>query len=257
MDVNALTPVAVGFDTWGPYDAEHFVGVVFWRRPCACRRAVVATRRNTWLHLRTRRDGLSYPGPNLYTQGETITPLVPTVTGKPSSYFVAPDLPAGLSLSSDGVISGTPTERKSPETYLVTAANKSGSSSFGVRITVLGRYSIGGMVSGLTGTGLVLTNNGVDNLAIVANGPFTFAGQLPASAAYNVVVASQPAGQTCSVAGGGGSTDQRQLQRRGCHVQARMWARLRGSGTWPSTTLAECSTSPASIHLHPDLSTDM
>jgi hypothetical protein len=108
-------------------------------------------------------------------------------------------------LSSEGVISGTPTERKSPENYLVTAANKSGSSSFGVRITVLGRYSVGGVVSGLTGTGLVLSNNAVDRLAIDANGPFTFARQLPAASAYSVVVEAQPAGQSCSVAGGSGS----------------------------------------------------
>ena len=150
-------------------------------------------------------DGLSYPGPNTFIQGEAITPLVPTVRGNPSSYFVSPDLPAGLVLGSNGVISGTPTERKSPEIYLVTAANRSGSSSFGVSITVLGRYSIGGVVSGLTGTGLVLNNNGVDSLAISASGQFTFTRQLPAGAAYNVVVESQPAGQSCSVAGGSGA----------------------------------------------------
>ena len=54
-------------------------------------------------------DGLSYPGPNLFIQGEAITPLVPTIRGIPTSYFVTPDLPAGLRLGSDGVISGTPT----------------------------------------------------------------------------------------------------------------------------------------------------
>ena len=149
-------------------------------------------------------DGLSYPDPNLFIQGVAITPLVPFIRGKPSSYFVEPDLPAGLVMDTDGVISGTPTEPKSPETYLVTAGNAAGTSLFGIRITVLGRFSVGGLVSGLTGTGLVLTNNGVDNLAVDANGPFTFARQIPAASAFNVVVTMQPAGQTCSVADGSG-----------------------------------------------------
>ncbi len=36
-------------------------------------------------------------------------------------------------------------------------------------------YSIGGAVSGLLGTGLVLQDNGGDNLSITVNGNFTFA----------------------------------------------------------------------------------
>ncbi|HEU4781578.1 MAG TPA: hypothetical protein VFS58_16980, partial [Steroidobacteraceae bacterium] len=151
-----------------------------------------------------RPDGLSYPDPNLFIQGVAITPLVPTIRGKPSSYFVVPDLPAGLVMDSDGVISGTPSEPRSPETYLVTAGNAAGDSLFGIRITVLGRFSVGGLISGLTGIGLALTNNGADNLAINANGPFTFARQLPAASSFNVAVATQPSGQTCSVANGSG-----------------------------------------------------
>ena len=37
------------------------------------------------------------------------------------------------------------------------------------------RFTIGGTVTGLTGTGLVLRNNGGDDLAVSANGAFTFA----------------------------------------------------------------------------------
>jgi hypothetical protein len=152
-----------------------------------------------------RPDGLSYSDPNLFIEGVAITPLVPTVRGNPSSYYVVPDLPAGLVMDNRGVISGTPAEPKSPETYLVTASNAAGDSLFGIRITVLGRFSIGGLVTGLTGTGLVLTNNGADNLAVNANGPFMFAREVPASSSYNVVVTTQPTGQTCSVAGGSGA----------------------------------------------------
>ena len=149
-------------------------------------------------------DGLSYTDPNLFTQGVTIAPLVPEVRGTPSSYFVTPDLPAGLILGSNGIISGTPAEPRATATYLVTAANASGSSTFGVRITVHGRFTVGGVVSGLTGTGLVLTNNGADNLAVNANGPFTFNTTSPVGAVFSVAVATQPAGQVCTVGGGSG-----------------------------------------------------
>ncbi len=68
-------------------------------------------------------------------------------------------------------------------------------------------YSIGGTLSGLTGTGLVLQNNGGNNLAVTANGSFTFSAQVNAGAAYNVSVLTQPSGpaQTCTVTGGGGT----------------------------------------------------
>lgn len=150
-------------------------------------------------------DGLSYPDPNMFTQGVAINPLVPTLAkGTATSYWVTPDLPPGLRLESDGKISGTPSAPKASATYLVTAGNSTGTSSFGVRITVHGRFTISGLVSGLTGTGLVLTNNGGDDLAITADGPFTFATALPAASAFSVAVAVQPTGQTCSVSAGGG-----------------------------------------------------
>ncbi len=65
-------------------------------------------------------------------------------------------------------------------------------------------YKIGGTVSGLTGTGLVLQDNGGDNLAISANGSFTFATALAAGSGYSVAVFTQPSGQTCSVGSGSG-----------------------------------------------------
>ena len=151
-------------------------------------------------------DGLDYPDPNMFTEGVAITPLVPTLSrGTATNYTVTPDLPAGLILHGNGEISGTPTEPRAPATYLVTAGNSLGTTSFGVRITVAGRFTIGGNVSGLTGTGLVLTNNGSDDLAVTSNGPFQFARELPAGGAYSVAVATQPPGQTCSVADGSGT----------------------------------------------------
>ncbi|MFC1701360.1 IPTL-CTERM sorting domain-containing protein, partial [Pseudomonadota bacterium] len=70
---------------------------------------------------------------------------------------------------------------------------------------VVPTYSVGGNVSGLTGNGLQLQNNGADPLAVAADGPFTFAMALSDGSAYAVTVSSQPAGQTCSVSNGSGT----------------------------------------------------
>jgi len=68
-------------------------------------------------------------------------------------------------------------------------------------------YSIGGVVSGLTGSEVVLQDNGGDNLPVSANGEFTFATTLANGAAYDVTVFTQPngTGQMCSVASGSGT----------------------------------------------------
>jgi len=66
-------------------------------------------------------------------------------------------------------------------------------------------YTVGGTVSGLTGTGLVLQNNGGNNLAVSANGAFTFLTALKKGASYSVTVLTQPSGQSCTVANGTGS----------------------------------------------------
>ena len=58
-------------------------------------------------------------------------------------------------------------------------------------------YTVGGTVSGLSGT-VVLTNNGGDDLSLTANGAFIFATQVANGGAYDIQVKTQPAGQTCS-----------------------------------------------------------
>lgn len=67
-------------------------------------------------------------------------------------------------------------------------------------------YSIGGTVSGLEGSGLVLRNNGGDDLAISENGSFTFSRIAADQESYAVTVATQPQAprQTCSVSAGSG-----------------------------------------------------
>jgi len=65
-------------------------------------------------------------------------------------------------------------------------------------------YTVGGSVSGLSGT-VVLQDNGGDNLSVSANGPFTFGTALASGAAYNVTVLTNPSGQTCTVNNGTGT----------------------------------------------------
>jgi len=67
------------------------------------------------------------------------------------------------------------------------------------------RSTVGGSVSGLTASGLVLRNNGGDDLSISANGSFTFATALANGSAYSVTVQTQPNGQNCSVSNGAGT----------------------------------------------------
>ncbi len=73
-------------------------------------------------------------------------------------------------------------------------------------ICVAASASVGGSVSGLTGSGLVLQDNGGDNLTIASgSAAFTFATKLPNNASYAVTVYAQPAGQTCTIANGNGT----------------------------------------------------
>ena len=64
-------------------------------------------------------------------------------------------------------------------------------------------FTVGGTVSGLTGT-VVLQNNGADDLSIISNGTFTFATKVANSGDYSVTVLTQPAGKTCTVNSGVG-----------------------------------------------------
>ncbi len=68
-------------------------------------------------------------------------------------------------------------------------------------------FTISGSVSGLNGSGLVLQNNGGDNMAISANSGFTFATALIEGASYTVTVQTQPTSpaQTCTVSNGSGT----------------------------------------------------
>jgi len=66
-------------------------------------------------------------------------------------------------------------------------------------------FTVSGTVIGLTGTGLILEDNGTDDVTVAGNGGFTF--KTSVSGPYNVLVKTQPLGpaQTCTISNGTGS----------------------------------------------------
>ena len=92
-------------------------------------------------------------------------------------------------------------------------------------------YTIGGTVSGMVGSGMVLQNNGGDDRSISANGSFSFHTPLTAGTAYDITVKTQPTNpsQTCSVSRGSGTTN----------------------GAPVSNVVVDCVTGPTSITVDP------
>ncbi|MBA8885761.1 InlB B-repeat-containing protein [Dokdonella fugitiva] len=110
------------------------------------------------------------------------------VAGDPQAYDVF-----GLSVALDG------------DTVLVGAYGEDdGGADTGAAYVFVPVYAVQAAVSGLAGTGLVLRNNGGDDLAIAADGSHAFATLLADGSAYAVTVATQPTNppQTCTVSGG-------------------------------------------------------
>ncbi|MBI4082725.1 MAG: hypothetical protein HY423_08955 [Candidatus Lambdaproteobacteria bacterium] len=65
-------------------------------------------------------------------------------------------------------------------------------------------YTVGGTVTGLTGT-LVLSLNGGNNATMTGDGTFTFGTTLSNGSTYTVAIVTQPSGQTCAVANASGT----------------------------------------------------
>lgn len=83
------------------------------------------------------------------------------------------------------------------------SSSTGGSSSTGSSST----FTIGGAVSGLSGSGLVLLDNGTDTLSITGTGLVNFTFATAVSGAYNVTIKTQPTNpiQQCSVTNGSGT----------------------------------------------------
>jgi alpha-tubulin suppressor-like RCC1 family protein len=167
-------------------------------------------------------DDNNGPPPTLYTVSGIIqlNVLNPLTGGLPAGLTLS-DGPESLTVAaasttfafSKGLASGaayTVSVSASPAGLMCTASSNTGTITTDVTKVVVtcsdASYSVGGSVSGLTATGLVLTNNGGDALTVTSGASkFAFATALAFGSNYAVAVQTQPAGQTCSVAGGAGA----------------------------------------------------
>lgn len=149
---------------------------------------------------------------NAYTVGGTISGLSGTVVLLNNSVD-------SLTRSSDGsftfttsVAQGSPyvvTVQTQPNTQTCTVSNGTGNmgSNNVTNVTVTcatNSYTVGGMISGLSGT-VVLQNNGVDSLSQSSDGAFTFTTPVAQGSPYAVTVQTQPSTQTCTVSNGTGN----------------------------------------------------
>jgi hypothetical protein len=75
-----------------------------------------------------------------------------------------------------------------------------------IQVDCSSAYRVGGTVSGVAGPGLVLRNNGGDDLPITSNGIFIFPTRVASGQAYEVTIASTPSNpnQRCLVSNGSG-----------------------------------------------------
>ncbi len=94
--------------------------------------------------------------------------------------------------------------------YFCTLSNGTGtiasSNISNVALSCVAQYTIGGTISGLGAAGLLLQNNGGDNLSVASGASsFTFATKLTTSSSYAVTISTQPSGYSCTVASGSGS----------------------------------------------------
>jgi hypothetical protein len=155
---------------------------------------------------------------NTYTVGGTVTGLVGTglvlennnggdlsVTGSGSFAF------ATSAMSGDAFSVTVKTQPSSPmQVCSVSQGSGTVATSNVTSVVVVcatDSYAVGGTVTGLTGSGLVLQDNLGDNLSLTAPGAFTFATHVADGAAYHVTVLTQPSSpsQTCAVTNGSGS----------------------------------------------------
>ena len=83
--------------------------------------------------------------------------------------------------------------------------NNNGDTISTVNVTCLSVSSVGGTVTGLAAGTSVTLSDGTVLLPIAIDGAFAFPGLLSSGAPYNVTVATQPAGETCTILNGAGT----------------------------------------------------
>ena len=157
--------------------------------------------------------GGSGAGPASYSVGGSVSGLSGTVVLQDNGGD-------DLSVSADGSFTfDTPvadgagyqvTVKTNPSGQACTVSSGSGTVSGGnvtnvaVSCRNVASYSVGGSVSGLSGT-VVLQDNGGDDLSVSADGSFTFDTPVADGAGYQVTVKTNPSGQACTVSSGSGT----------------------------------------------------
>ena len=153
-------------------------------------------------------------GSGFYTVGGTVSGLVGTVVLQDNGA-------ADLSVSANGAFTFATeiadgaayhvTVKTQPSGQTCTASSNTGTIA-GANVTnvsvvcAVNTYTVGGTVSGLTGT-VVLQDNGADDLSVSANGVFTFATPVADGGGYSVTVKTQPTSpnQTCTASSNTGT----------------------------------------------------
>jgi hypothetical protein len=113
-------------------------------------------------------------------------------------------MPASVAYASTYAV----TVQTQPATQTCTVSNGTGpmpaSAVTNVTVTcAVNTYTIGGSISGLTATGLMLQNNGTDSTNIAANATqFSMNTAVADASAYDITVLAQPSGEACQVADG-------------------------------------------------------
>lgn len=146
-----------------------------------------------------------YYQPGFLISGEASPPAGGTVTCSPdiiasgatTTCTVTPSPGYAVSeVSGCGVTATAPPYTTAPATAHCT-----------VTATFIEGVTVGGTVSGLSGSGLALSLNGTETLPIAADGSFTFTSRVITGDTYNVTVQTQPStpSQTCVVTNGSGT----------------------------------------------------
>jgi hypothetical protein len=150
---------------------------------------------------------------NTYPVGGTVTGLAGTVVlddnmGDPIVLSSAGPFTFPTAVASGMTYAVAITTQPSSPAQTCTVGNGSGTvtaAAIGSVIVtcVTNTYSVGGTVSGLAGSGLVLLNNAGDALSVSGAGPFWFATTVASGQQYAVTIAAQPAAptQTCTLGG--------------------------------------------------------
>ena len=124
-----------------------------------------------------------------------------TVSASATSFTFATAVPSG------GGYDVTILTQPSGQTCVVSSGSGTASATVTtVTIACTSPDTISGTITGLTGTGLVLQDNGGNNLTVSANATsFSFSTAVNSGGAYSVSVLTQPAGESCTVSNGSGT----------------------------------------------------